>query len=51
MRGINKVNTAFYQALNEPKNNNKKRMKFGEKKWANTDHILMRINWRKLDER
>ena len=25
-------------------------MKFREKKWANTDHILMRTNWQILDE-
>ena len=25
-------------------------MKSGEKKWANIDHILMRINWQMLDE-
>ena len=37
----------FYQALNEPKKITTQNafMKFGEKKWVNTDHILMQINW------
>ena len=43
--------TAFYQALNEPKNSNIKRTYYIWKtKWANTDHIFMQINWQMLDE-
>ena len=46
------VMSAFYQALNEPKNNNTKRTYeiWRKEVGENTDHILMRINWQMLDE-
>ena len=42
------MSASFYQALielNQKIVTQNALMKFGEKKWANTDRILMQINW------
>ena len=47
------MSASFYQALielNQKIVTQNALMKFGEKKWANTDRILMQINWQMLDE-